>query len=88
MPAFKERLVREGTPAAVYRYPSEVLADPEHMRRATSLTVCTTSPSDSSRKRKPPLSRTERQAAGRKAFDTLDRLFQDTDTGRLRYWAG
>ena len=50
LPAFKQRLMREGTPVGVYRYPAEVLGDPAHVkavlrlaRRAARFTVASTS---------------------------------------------
>ena len=96
LPAFKARLVREGTRIPVYRYPAEVLQDPVHVkkvqrlsRRCALYTVASPSPSERNTKRKKtPLTYAERKEAGRKALAALDRLFQATDTGRLRYWAG
>ena len=85
VPDFKRRLVREGTPIHVYRYPAEVLGDRAHVervqrlaRRAARYAVASSSPSE----------RSPRTEAGRKTVAALDRLFQATDTGRLRYWAG
>ena len=54
-PAFTARIVREGNPIAVYRYPAEVLGDRAHMervqrlaRRAARYAVASSSPSERS----------------------------------------
>ena len=94
LPAFTERLVREGTPQAVYAYPEEVLRDGPALRRvkaaARRLALLTTkSPSvERGRRRTPDLAPEERRGEVERATAALDAALQGEDTGRLRYWAG
>lgn len=92
LPAFTARLVREGTPQAVYRYPEEVLGDDSGVRRikraarnAARLSTASSSPRD--RDRVSRLSRDERRKEAKAALRALDECLREEHEGRLGYWA-
>lgn len=94
LPAFKARLVREGTPQACFAYPEAALGDDAGVRKvkkaARALARLTVdSPSlERGRKRPSDLTRDEHRAAVAKAEAALVEALRDEHTGRLRYWAG
>ena len=93
LPAFKRRLVREGTPQAVYAYPEVVLGDDAAVRRikrtARRLALLTTKSPSVERTRKAQVAPApeERRREVERATAALDAALQGEDTGRLRYWA-
>lgn len=95
LPAFKARLVREGTPIRRCLSVEEVLGDDEAVQRIKRLSrklalLTTASPSidrSPAGRRRGRLTREERAEAASKARSSLERALAKEDTGRLRYWA-
>ena len=81
----KRRIVREGTPNPVYRFPEGVLGDDAAVRRIKRLArrAAALTTTSATRDCKPVDGREEK---AEEALAKLDAALRAEDTGRLRYW--